>query len=56
MTPVRVAAVGVGRWASTLAEAAAKGTGLSIVACTSRSADHRAAFAKRHGGRDLPSL
>jgi predicted dehydrogenase len=56
MTPVRVAAVGVGRWASTLAEAAVKGTGLSIVACTSRSADNRAAFAKRHGGRDLPSL
>jgi len=56
MTPVRVAAVGVGRWANTLAEAAAKGTGLSIVACTSRSADNRAAFAKRHGGRDLPSL
>ena len=56
MTPVRVAAVGVGRWASILAEAAVKGTGLSIVACTSRSADNRAAFAKRHGGRDLPSL
>ena len=56
MTPVRVAAIGVGRWASTLAEAAVKGTGLSIVACTSRSADNRAAFAKRYGGRDLPSL
>jgi predicted dehydrogenase len=55
MTPVRVAAVGVGGWARTLAEAAARGTGLSLVACTSRSPEHRAAFAKAHGCRDLPS-
>ncbi|MBI4256243.1 MAG: Gfo/Idh/MocA family oxidoreductase [Candidatus Rokubacteria bacterium] len=55
MEAVRLAAVGTGRWASTLADAAARGTGLSIVACTSRSAANRAAFAKRYGCRDLPS-
>jgi predicted dehydrogenase len=54
MTPVRVGTVGVGMWASTLARAAAQGTGLSIVACTSRSAENRAAFAKTHGCRNLP--
>jgi predicted dehydrogenase len=56
MTPVRVAAVGVGGWGRTLADAAARGTGLSIVACTSRSPETRAAFAKARGCRNLPSL
>jgi predicted dehydrogenase len=56
MTPVRVAAVGVGGWGRVLADAAGRGTGLSVVACTSRSAEHRAAFAKAYGCRDLPSL
>ncbi len=55
MTPVRVAAVGVGGWGRVLAEAAGRGTGLTVVACTSRSADNRAAFAKTYGCRDLPS-
>src|SRR5712691_12722872 len=55
MTPVRVAAVGVGGWGRTLADAAGRGTGLAIVACTSRSADNRGAFAKTYGCRDLPS-
>src|SRR5439155_4925028 len=40
----------------TLADAAGRGTGLSIVACTSRSAENRAAFAKTYGCRDLPTL
>jgi predicted dehydrogenase len=53
---VRVAAVGTGRWGRTLADAAGRGTGLSIVACTSRAADNRAAFAKAYGCRDLPTL
>ncbi|HEU5324117.1 MAG TPA: Gfo/Idh/MocA family oxidoreductase, partial [Methylomirabilota bacterium] len=56
MTPVRVAAVGVGSWGRTLAEAAGRGSGLALVACTSRSPDSRAAFAKTYGGRALPSL
>ena len=54
--PVRVAAVGVGGWGRVLAEAAAKNTGLTLVACTSRSAEHRDAFAKAYGCRPLPSL
>jgi predicted dehydrogenase len=55
MTPVRVAAVGVGGWGRVLADAATRGTGLSIVACTSRSPDTRAAFAAKYGCQDLPS-
>jgi predicted dehydrogenase len=54
--PVRVAAVGVGGWARTLADAAKKDTGLAVVACTSRAPEHRGAFAKAYGCRDLPSL
>jgi predicted dehydrogenase len=53
MTPVRVASIGTGRWAGTLADAARSGTGLAFVACTSRSAEHRAAFARKHGCRDV---
>jgi predicted dehydrogenase len=53
--PVRVAAVGVGGWGRTLADAVGRGTGLAIVACTSRSPDNRAAFAKTYGCRDLPA-
>lgn len=55
MTPVRVAAVGVGMWGRMLADAAGRGTGLTIVACTSHSAENRAAFAKAYGCRGLPS-
>src|SRR2546426_8723019 len=56
MTPVRVAAVGVGGWGRVLADAARQWTGLAIVACTSRSADNRAAFAKAYGCRVHPSF
>jgi len=56
MRPVRVAAVGVGWWARTLADAAGRGTGLTLVACTSRTPESRAAFARTYGCRDLPSL
>src|SRR5262245_54568730 len=54
VTPVRVAAVGVGTWGRTLADAAARGTGLDIVACTSRSVESRAAFATARSCRALP--
>ena len=54
--PVRVASAGVGGWGRTLADAVAKGTGLRIVACTSRTPETRAAFAKTYGCRDLPSF
>lgn len=55
MNPVRVASIGTGRWAQTLADAATADTGLTVVACTSRSADHRAAFARKYGCRDVPT-
>ena len=55
-TPVRAASVGTGRWAGTLADAAGQGTGLTVVACTSRSADHRALFARKHGCRDVATF
>jgi len=54
MTPVRVASIGTGRWAGTLSDAAKPG--LTVVACTSRSADRRAAFARKYGCRDVPTF
>lgn len=56
MTPVRVASIGVGWWSRVLADAAKHDTGLSIVACTSRTPDTRATFAKSYGCRELPSF
>jgi len=56
MTPVRVAAVGVGGWGRVLADAARKETGLAVVACTSRSAENRAAFARAYDCREHPSF
>src|SRR5262245_29275725 len=56
MTPVRVAAVGVGTWGRVLADAARRGTELRVVACTSRSPEPRAEFARAYRCRDLPSL
>ena len=55
MTPVRVAAVGVGWWGRVLADAAGRGTGLGIAACTGRSPENRATFAQSYGCRDLAS-
>lgn len=55
MTAVRVASIGTGRWAGTLSDAAKPG-GLTVVACTSRSADRRAAFARKYGCRDVPTF
>ena len=55
MEPVRVAAVGIGRWSDVLADAIPKGTNLRLVACATRSADKRAAFAKKYGCREAES-
>ena len=54
LPPVRVAAVGVGMWGRALADAVGKGTGLALVACTSRGPASRAAFAAARGCRELP--
>ena len=56
MTPVRVAAVGVGTWGRVLADAARRGADLTVVACTSRSPEPRAEFARTYGCRDLPTF
>jgi len=56
VTPVRVAAVGVGGWARVLADAIARAQGLTLVACTGRSPETRAAFAQAYRCRALPSL
>lgn len=53
--PVRVASIGTGRWARTLGAAAPRAGNVRVVACTSRSAENRAAYAKAYGCRDLPS-
>ncbi len=55
MEPVRVAAVGIGRWSGVLAEAISRGTNLRLVACTTRSAEKRAAFAGKYGCREAES-
>jgi predicted dehydrogenase len=55
-TPVRVASIGTGRWAGTLSDAARKDTGLAVVACTSRSAERREAFASRYGCRGVATF
>ncbi len=53
--PVRVASVGLGRWAGVIAEAIRHTAELEIVSCFSRSADRRRAFASAHGCRAYPS-
>lgn len=55
MTPLRVAAVGVGMWGRVLADAIGRGAGLALVACTGRSPENRAAFAKSYACRELPT-
>jgi predicted dehydrogenase len=47
-TAARVAAVGLGRWAKTLAEAIKKSDKIKIVNCFSRSEPSRAAFAQQY--------
>ena len=53
--PVRTAAVGIGWWSGVVADAVSKGTNLKLVTCATRSADKRAAFAKKYGCRQAES-
>src|SRR5574341_825741 len=53
--PVRAAAVGIGWWSGVLADAVPKGTHLKLVTCATRSAEKRAAFAKKYGCRQAES-
>jgi UDP-N-acetyl-2-amino-2-deoxyglucuronate dehydrogenase len=47
--PVRVGAVGLGRWANVLADAYGRSAEVELVSCFSRSQGKREAFAARHG-------
>ena len=53
--PVRVAAVGLGRWAKVLADAIKRSDRLRIVNCFSRSEKSREAFAQQYGCRTAKS-
>lgn len=55
VSPVRVAAVGIGRWSNTLADAIPRGTSLDLVACTTRSPEKRRAFAEKYRCRQTES-
>jgi predicted dehydrogenase len=52
--PVRVACVGMGWWSDVLADAMQRSDKLNIVACYSRSAEKRQAFAAKYGCREAP--
>jgi predicted dehydrogenase len=52
--PVRVACVGMGWWSDVLADAMKRSGRLKIVACYSRSAEKRQAFAAKYGCRATP--
>lgn len=47
--PLKVAIVGLGRWGNTIAGALQKTPELKLSACFARTADTRAAFARKHG-------
>ena len=53
--PVRVASVGLGRWAKTLAEAIRRSDRLKIVSCYSRAEKNRATFSQQIGCRAAKS-
>ena len=53
--PLRVACIGMGWWSDVLADAIARSGKLEIIACYSRSADKRAAFAAKYDCRSAPS-
>jgi predicted dehydrogenase len=53
--PLRVASVGLGRWAAVLAEGVRHVPDLEIAGCFTRSEARRAAFAERFGCRPYPS-
>src|SRR6476619_5110142 len=51
--PLRVACIGMGWWSDVLADAIKRSDKLKIVACFTRSADKRDAFAKKYGCRPV---
>jgi predicted dehydrogenase len=53
--PLRVACIGMGWWSDVLADAIQRSGKLKIVSCFTRSAEKRAAFAKKYGCVAVPS-
>jgi predicted dehydrogenase len=53
--PVRVGCLGMGWWSDVLADAIKRSGKLEIVACYTRSAQKRDAFAAKYGCRAAPS-
>ena len=51
---IRLACVGLGRWAGVLAEGVRKTPGLRIAACHTRSDERKEAFAEKYGCRPCP--
>lgn len=51
---IRLACVGLGRWAGLLAEGIQKTPGLEIAACHTRSGERKEAFARKYGCRPCP--
>ena len=51
---IRLACVGLGRWAGVLAEGVRKTPGLRIAACHTRSDERKEAFARKYGCRPYP--
>ena len=47
--PVKVASVGLGRWANVIATASARSNKIQIVNCFSRSEEKRNAFSEKYG-------
>lgn len=54
--PVRVASMGLGRWANVLADAALRGGKIRLVSCFSRTAEKRRDFMERYGAREAESF
>ncbi len=54
--PVRVASMGLGRWANVLADAALRGGRIKLVSCFSRTNEKRQAFMERYGAREAESF
>jgi predicted dehydrogenase len=54
--PVRVASMGLGRWANVLADASLRGGKIKIVSCFSRTPEKRQDFMNRYGSRQAESF
>jgi len=54
--PVRVASMGLGRWANVLADAALRGGKIRLVSCFSRTPEKRREFSRRYGTREAAAF